>query len=152
MDLGKLLATQFSDKDIADESTKDAKEQRTRTAQEWRDRNFGAVKALFEPILASFNDGVPQGKRLKMEDKGYELTFEHGFSVVMLASIGEAHVELSRGGTHGRKTTPFSKPFFFISYDIDGNPVFSESYHIESAWITAEEFASYCLREALGIS
>jgi len=151
MDIGKLLATKFSDKDTVDQSEKNESAQRTRTSKEWRDRNFAAVESLFGPIIESFNEGVGNGPRLKMESRTYELRFDHGFSRVMLLLIGEAHLELTRGGAQGRKTQPFSKPFFFISYDADGNPIFSESYHIESSWISGEEFALLSLREALGI-
>ncbi len=152
MDIGKLLASNFSDKHSADTSEKAQTEQRTRTSKEWRDRNFEAVQKLFEPIVQSFNEGVGNGPRLKMETRTYELRFDHGFTRVLLLMVGEAHVELSRGGAQGRHTLPFSKPFFFISYDADGSPTFSESYHIESAWITGEEFALLTLREALGIA
>lgn len=151
MDIGKLLASKFSDKHVADTSEKAQDEQRTRTSNEWRDKNFAAVESLFEPIVQSFNEGVGNNPRLRMEGRSYELRFDHGFSRVLLLIVGEAHVELTRGGAQGRKTLPFSRPFFFISYSADGRPIFSESYHIESAWITGEEFALLTLREALGI-
>ena len=95
-------------------SEKAETEQRTRTSKEWRDRNFSAVQNLFEPIVQSFNADVANGARLKMEARPYELRFDHGFSRVMLILVGEAHVELSRGGAQGRKTLPFSKPFFSV--------------------------------------
>ena len=151
MDIGKLLASNFSEKKTADSSEKAQSEQRIRTAKEWQDRNFTAVESLFLPIVRSFNEDVGTGARLKMEARPYELRFDHGFTRVLLLTVGEAHVELTRGGSQGLKTLPFSNPFFFISYEADGNPIFSESYHIESAWMRGEEFALLCLREALGI-
>lgn len=151
MDLGKLLAAQFTAKDIEEKNAKAEREQGLLSKRDAKDRNFDALKAVFEPILDSFNATVGSGAWLKMETRPPELRFDHGFLRILLIKVGEAHVEVSRGGAQGRKTRPFSKPFFFMAYTEDGEPIFSESYHIDSAWITAQDFAALCLREALEV-
>ena len=151
MDLGKLLASKFTRKDSEEKTAKAANEERLQTQRTMKDRNYEAVKDVFAPILKSFNASVGSGAWLKLETRPPELRLDHGFNRVLNIVIGEAHVELSRGGSQGRKTRPFPKPFFFMAYTEDGQPIFSESYHIESAWMTAQDFAGYCLEEALGM-
>lgn len=151
MDVGTLLASKFAARDTEQKSAKQEQEERIRSQREMKEKNFIAVKALFVPIVDSFNAAVGSGPRISIEIKGNELRFDHGFTTVLLLKVGEAHVEISRGGAHGRFTKPFPKPFFFVGYGPNDEALFSESYHIESAWMTGEEFAIYCLHEALNI-
>jgi hypothetical protein len=151
MDIGKLLAGKFAAKETAEKSAKEAAAQRVRTELEWKEYNLNALLQLFEPIIKSFNESVHDGARLAVQRKGYDLLFTLGFNTVFLIKVGETHLELSRGGAQGRKTKPLSRNFFFLSYTEKNEMIFSESYHIESAWISGEEFAAHCLQEALHI-
>jgi hypothetical protein len=151
MDLGKLLAAQFTAKNDEERTAKAEREKSLVSKRDAKERNFEALQAVFEPILVSFNTTVGSGAWLKLETRPPELRFDHGFNRVLLIKVGEAHVEISRGGAQGRHTRPFSKPFFFMAYTDADEPIFSESYHIDSAWITADDFAALCLREALQV-
>ncbi|HEY4354325.1 MAG TPA: hypothetical protein VGN16_01145 [Acidobacteriaceae bacterium] len=151
MDIGKLLAGKFEAKETAESTAKATQASRIRSELEWKEYNREALKRLFEPIIKSFNATIQDRVKLSLEIKGFDMTFSLGFNVVLLIKIGEAHVELSRGGVYGRYAKPLTPNFFFISYTERNEPIFSQSYHIESAWIAGEEFATHCLKEALQI-